>query len=244
MQMKQTHKLLIPLLGIGLATAAHSAVTVTGSDMDYGISNTNSNALFGFDFSGEAIYTAGSQRSENGGVDPNNRRSGRAFVEFQITAAMIAEASLAGASASLDFNIASIGGGVAGTPYTDGLDLRYLGTNAADRDYAALWNTAGADQADILAVGGSTGTSTVSLTNANIITDIAGATAGDFIAFAFLNSARTTGDPVGNSTAETYGFQVNTSAASHSLTITAVPEPSSTALLGLGGLALILRRRK
>ncbi len=29
-----------------------------------------------------------------------------------------------------------------------------------------------------------------------------------------------------------------------SLTLTQVPEPSSTALLGLGGLALILRRRK
>ena len=47
----------------------------------------------------------------------------------------------------------------------------------------------------------------------------------------------TGGKNVGQSTNDAYSDNLN-------LTITAVPEPSSAALLGLGGLALILRRRK
>lgn len=40
------------------------------------------------------------------------------------------------------------------------------------------------------------------------------------------------------------GDAININSISGGFTVTAVPEPSSTALLGLGGLALILRRRK
>ena len=227
---------------LALAPMSQAAVSIVGDNMDYGISGAGSNG-FSLDFTAQPIWTAGSQRSDNG--DPPNRRSGRAFVEFQLTAGMIAEANLAGAAATFTFTIDSIGSGVTGTAYTDGLDLRYYGTNAADRSASDLWNTGGigGDQADILATTGPTGASTVSLTNANILSDIAAATTGDYIAFGMLNSVGTTGDPVGNSTAETYGFQVNTTASNYSLTV-AVPEPSSAALLGLGGLALVLRRRK
>jgi hypothetical protein len=46
------------------------------------------------------------------------------------------------------------------------------------------------------------------------------------------------------SVAETIGGANSTFHVFDNISVTSVPEPSSTALLGLGGLALILRRRK
>lgn len=239
-----TRKFLI-FAGIALAITANSnAATVIATDLDYGISGTSNNS-FALDFSGESIWTAGAQRSENGSVDPNNRRAGRVFVDFQLDAAIIAAANGAGAMASFTFDVISIGGGVAGTPYTDGLDLRLLGTSATDRDALTLWNTppsGGVDQTDILSTGGVSGSHTVTLTNPSVLSLIAGASAGDYLSFGLSNSAGVSADPVGNSTAETYGFQMNTTPANYGLTV--IPEPAASLFFGMASAVFLLQRRR
>lgn len=245
----KSHRLMLSMTGLSAVLVAGSmgfanAATVVAADLDYGISGKNSNSFFG-DFSTSPVWTAGSQRSDNGSADATNQRAGRVFVEFQLDSTIIAAAAQVGATVSLTFNVDSIGQGVAGTPYTDGLDLRFLGTNAADRNAGTLWNTpgvGGGDQADILLTSGSAGSHTVALTNPSLLSSIAGATAGDYLAFGMSNSVGVTGDPVGNSTGETYGFQINQSTSNHSLNV--IPEPAAISLLGLVGIASLLRRRR
>ncbi|MGB1260198.1 MAG: PEP-CTERM sorting domain-containing protein [Akkermansiaceae bacterium] len=241
--MKVTHLLLTFLAS---AACANAAVSVTSSSLGYAYSGFQNNN-YGGDGSGFGVWTAGSQRSDNGGIDPNNHRAGRVFLQFTLDQPIIDEAGLPGATLDLTFFVDSIGAGVSGTPYTDGLDLRYLNVHASSLTLSGLWGTTGvgADQADILAVGGATGSHTITLSDPTIVLDIASATAGDVMAFGMSNSTGVnTGVPVGSSTAETYGFQINKTTSNHSLTVNAVPEPSSSALIGLGAAALLLRRRK
>ena len=108
-----------------LAVPAPAAL-ITSVDLDYSISHRQSNS-YHLDFPGEPLWTAGSQRSENGSVDAGNQRAGRVFVDLQLTQDLIDAANVPGAVGTISFNVLSIGGGVAGTPYTDGLDLRYFG---------------------------------------------------------------------------------------------------------------------
>ena len=237
-------------VGIGeIAFQVPTPGTVTAADLDYGISGKNNNS-FNFDFSTQPVWTAGSQRSDNGSADAGNRRAGRVFVDFQLDADIIAAAAREGATASLTFEVDSIGSGVAGTPYIDGLDLRYLGLNASDRSAATLWNTGGVggtDQADILVTAGPTGSHTITLTNASILSQIAGATPGQYVAFGMSNSIGITGDPVGNSTAETYGFQMSQATGNYALTVSGpIPEPMTMLAVGLAvaGLGGYIRKRR
>ncbi len=61
-----------------------------------------------------------------------------------------------------------------------------------------------------------------------------GDSANDYVAFKYSYNVNDFGADIPSSTVQYLG--------NHTLTV--VPEPSTTALLGLGGLALILRRRK
>ena len=190
--------------------------------------------------------STGSQRSDNGSADANNQRAGRVFVEFQLTPGVIAAAGVPGATAELFGVVDSIGQGVSGTAYTDGLDLRFLGVSGTDRTPTTLWNAVGVggDQADIVGVGGSAGGFGVGMTNPNVLTTIAGASAGDFIAFGLSNSTGVDlGAPVGNSTPETYGFQLNQTLGNWQLDVSAVPEPATVTLMLAGLLALARFRR-
>lgn len=253
----------LPVLGLcialaaGLAADSASAQTasITAADLDYGISGRQINS-FNFDFTSDPTWTAGSQRSANGSADSGNQRAGRVFVDFQLTPAMISTANSAlaipGSTISLTFAVNSIGQGVTGVPYTDGLDLRYLGVSSTDRDANTLWNTpgVGADQSDILAVASSIGSKTVTLTNTSLLSQIASASAGQYVSFGMSNSAGIDlGQPVGNSTAETYGFQMSQSLSSYALSINAaVPEPTAIVLWSLlgamiGGVAIVRGRR-
>lgn len=226
-----------------LSPALHAAVTVTADELGYGISGISSNSLE-FDFTGDPYWGAGSQRSSNN--DPSNLRSGRFFVEFVITQTMINEANLAGSTVSLGYWIDSIGAGVPGTPYTDGLDLRYLGIAASNQTVSNLWNTAAAapDQSDILATNGSNGGHSATMASINILNGIKSATAGQRIAFGFVNSVGTgngTTTPVGSSNTQTYAFEMNHTLSNYTLSI--VPEPSVALLGGIGALSLLRRRR-
>ncbi|MCH8051884.1 MAG: hypothetical protein IIC86_07695, partial [Chloroflexi bacterium] len=172
-------------------------------------------------------------------ADANNQRSGQVFVEFELDEATIAAAGHSQATLSLTFSVISIGGGVAGTPYTDGLDLRYLGKSAGNRTVSQLWNAVGPFQADILSTSGPTGSHTVAITDPLILSDIADAAPQEYVGFAFLNSVGTRPPatpitPVGNSIAETYAFQMSRDLAEYSLN-TAVPEPTTLTLLWLYG---------
>lgn len=205
---------------VAFASGPVHASIVGATDLDYGISNAESNG-FGLDFTGQSIWTAGSNRSDNG--LNNNSRAGRVFIDFQLTSAIIAAANTVTSSdAFLTFTVDSIGGGVSGTPYTDGLDLRFLGVSGSDRSANTLWNTAGVgigDQADILATTDAPGTYKITLTNAAVKSAIAGASAGQYLSFGLSNSVGVTTDPVGNSTAETYGFQMDTSTTGYELEV-------------------------
>jgi hypothetical protein len=216
--------------------SAAYATMIPAASLDYGISGKQNNN-FQFDFTGQPIWTAGAQRSDNGSADAANRRAGRVFVDFQLTSAIIAEAALAGATATLQLPVDSIGMGVFGTPYTDGLDLRFLGLSATDRNAVTLWNTGGIglDQADIVATTDTPGVFNVLLTNPSVLSTISGATANDFISFGLSNSIGVDNTaPVGNSTAETYGFQLNTSTSNWGLDVSAIPEPSAVGLIIFG----------
>jgi hypothetical protein len=233
-------------------SAQGQTTSINAIDLDYGISGRQ-NDTFNFDFSGDPSWVAGAQRSMNGSVDASNQRAGRVFADFQLTAPMISAAQQAlanpGSTASLTFNVLSIGQGVIGTPYTDGLDLRYLGVAASDRSANTLWNTAGigADQSDILGVLGPAGSHTVQLTNASLLNDIAAASAGQYISFGMSNTAGVNPlRPVGNSVAETYGFLMSQTLGNYALSINVVPEPTSVAiwsLLAVCAVALLGRRR-
>lgn len=231
----------IAILGAAVILApALNAATILANELGYGISAAESNS-FGGDFTADAYWGAGSQRSANG--FQNNHRSGRLFAEFVITQAMIDEANLPGATVSLGYMVDSIGAGVAGTPYSDGLDLRYYGITTSNGDVGFFWGTAavGADQSDILATTGSTGSQSITLTNTDILNGLKSATAGQRIAFGFVNSAGTGGGAVGTSTAETYAFGMNHTTTNYTLSV--VPEPSAALLCGFGALALLRRRR-
>ncbi|MFC5050455.1 PEP-CTERM sorting domain-containing protein [Rubritalea spongiae] len=71
-------------------------------------------------------------------------------------------------------------------------------------------------------------------------------TVADSLSDSYVNFTNLSTDGSGNLVISTYDLNANTISTLSALTLTAVavPEPSSTALLGLGGLALILRRRK
>lgn len=222
---------LAAILGLPAGDPA-GAVTIGAGDLDYGISDKQNNNFFG-DFSGSPVWTAGSQRSENGSADANNRRAGRVFVDFQLTADIIAAANTPTAPVFFTFTIDSIGQGVSGTPYTDGLDLRFLNVSGSDRNASTLWGTAGlgADQADILATSGSPGTYTVAITNASVKSTIAAASAGQYVSFGMSNSTGVDlGAPVGNSTAETYGFQTDTSTTGYALEVIATQVVAPTGI--------------
>jgi len=246
--MKSTLALAIALFCMMLLPSTSQAVTVAAADANYGISDKQSNS-FGFDFTGDANWIAGSQRSANGSADANNQRAGRVFLEFQLTPEMIAAANKPFASVELTLDVLLIGAGVSGTPYLDGLDLRFLGTSASNRTANTLWDTGGVgtEQPDIIATNAGAGLYTIELTNASVLSSIASASAGTFVAFGLSNSVGVLSPaltPVGNSNAETYGFQLNRSASTYLLSVVNIPEPAtaSLALLGLGG--LMMRRRR
>lgn len=228
---------------LALCPHVHAAL-LSAASLSYGISGRQTNQ-FEFDFTAAPDWTAGSQRSANGTADGGNDRSGRVFAEFQLDAATVAAASGPGAFAQLTFTLDGVGAGVAGTPYTDGLDLSFYGVASASRDAQTYFNTSptGADQADIAPVTASAGTYTITLTNTAVLAQIASAAPGDYLGFGFGNTAGTiNGEPVGNSFAETYGFQMDHAQANYAFNV--VPEPASAAFLALGlAAALALRRR-
>ena len=127
-------------------------------------------------------------------------------------------------------------GAVDATTYSDfvvSLDYgqRQNGTDSNIR--IALWNTttdtelAGADQV----ITGATETWTAGVYNLSY--DSTAQTSGDVLEFRVTNL-----DP------DLGGNAWQNTASIDNVSITAVPEPSAAALLGLGGIALILRRRK
>jgi hypothetical protein len=212
-----------------LASLGQAAVSVISNNQRYSISVEQSEDSYG-DWTGEDFHAAGSQRSTNG--DSYNARSGRVFAYFPLNQAMINEANLVGSAAKLTFLVNSIGMGVAGTPYVDGLDLRFIGVVSGAPDPDVQWNSpaVGADQSNILATNGVVGTLvTIGLTNASVLNTIKTATAGQTLGFTFMNTAGNVNLPVGNSQEETYSFVMNKTLANYSLIVTSpVPEPTST----------------
>ena len=241
----------VALLSLLVCSGGRADVVINSSGLSYGISRRQNDG-FQFDFTGAADWGAGSQRSANGNADPNNQRAGRLFAQFQLSQPFI-DTAQAASQVSLTFTVDSIGQGVAGTPYNDGLDVRYLGLSGSVRSAATLWNTpgvGGSDQADILATTASPGTYMVTLTNPSVLSQIQSATAGQYLALGMSNSVGLLGNagsfyPVGNSIPETYTFQMNHTAANYALTV--VPEPGSIVmLLALvpAGLIYLWRRRR
>lgn len=78
----------------------------------------------------------------------------------------------------------------------------------------------------------------------NLFADIIGATAGDSYTILMANSVAGTFDAFNYNIDSGLEANVSYTGTTAVINITAVPEPSSAALLGLSGIALILRRRK
>jgi hypothetical protein len=169
---------------VSILTSAQ-AVTLTSYQAEDAISGKNNNSFFGTGFSAVGENEVGSQRSGNS--DPTNNRAARTFVEFQLTAGLIAEAQAAlGQSQRLQLSF-TLNQVVNGTGKLEGLDIRYFGITASDRDANTLWNTGQVETAQNVIYATTTpGTYAGSFSNAKVISDIASAAPGQVIAFGLV----------------------------------------------------------
>ena len=195
---------------------------------------------------------AGGQRSSNNASD--NQRSSRTFVEFQITSQLKSAAAL-GTAASLSFNLTGITNGAGGLP---ALSLILLGSQSSafngSSDLSSLWNGSNVWSAPVATgvTAASTGlvgtTVTSSFAGADLtqfLTTVASANVGEYVTFVFYGGARENGAAVtGLSGRDVYEF--SSLPANLALSITAIPEPS-TSVATVAGVALVFagwRRRR
>ncbi len=207
--------------------------------------STDTGIVFSFSFTGDAQGSSGGPQLDANGViidgaanhsmnlNASTAASGTQFFTLSATGTADLTGAPAGATGvtvinemiTITFNNVSIAGS-GNNPFNitivDAADGANTVTGAAgsyatfaDRSVAANWNEVGFDPTDGGAVAGSTTSRQFNY----------GGSAGGF----GLGEALKAGGVI------TYTYDLD---------FTPVPEPSSTALLGLGGLALILRRRK
>ena len=249
-QMKTTMSL-AALTSLALSVSAHAAIVYQDTfDGDGLATNTGigGGAVTNYTSDSNVWTDAGTLFSNRGG---GNSRSGVTSINsFDLTGGFTLEvtysiSNLAGA-ADNRVNI-----GLIDNNYSDSGTRDIVGYNSGDRGIGYvptvsrgvqglnLYDTALTQLSN--AQGSSTGTHTFVLTMdaaSNWSFSIDGATA----------TAGTIGGPGFDFAAdyEFYAFQQSDDSVLNieAVTLTVVPEPSTTALLGLGGLALILRRRK
>ncbi len=216
MKMKLNKKF-VTLLAAGVTASSASAMTVAiGGDT----SDAEATATGGVGAINNNTILAGSYYGAGPGV--------AAVFAFQLPTLVAGESFSA---ASLDLNLT----GISGTPTFNGdlvgirsnssnavLGSDYSGGTLLHDDYVTTASTAGSQVSDDFAAWLNT------------------QTAGEFV-FIRVEADIDVSGGVGSFTG--YNFTTANS-GTPTLNVTIVPEPSSTALLGLGGLALILRRRK
>ena len=230
-----------------LLSSSAYAVTLTAQQAEDAISGKNNNNFFGTGFSAAGENEVGSQRSANN--DPTNQRAARTFVEFQLTAGLIAEAQAAlgtGKRAQLDFNVSQI---VNFQNRLEGLDIRYFGVAAADRSANTLWNTGAIETAHNVVYGNSSpGAYTGSFSNAKVVADIAAATPGQVIAFGLVNDLGVDNGAVVAGAAERHVYILPEANANYSLSIgqalrlvtpTSITQTASDTLAGFAAANLI-----
>jgi hypothetical protein len=224
-----------------LATLTVAAMTIT--------SQATTTAL-GFDFgAGDSAFDLATDNDANTLTNTRTlnweagNEKGAQSISFTVTGLNIDGVGANDDSAIISFQ-------VSGTPRTDG------GTNYGFDGYGANneWGiNSNTDPINVNRRRINTGESlTVTFTSASLLLNGAATTAYDISFDGFDTGTSTTTAAAEISTTATSitfdsqpnnrNFSVKNTASD--FTITAVPEPSSAALLGLGGLALILRRRK
>lgn len=217
--MKLTKKIITATTALGIIGAANAAVTA----IDLGTSDTSGGAT------AQVLYT-GSFDGSSGFVEGTAAAANAANTDITI--------ALGGGASIMFDNVGGWGNANSGAADVSSLLNDYIFTaNNADATVTyTISGLAATDTVDVAFVGGPARSGEATFNGSGTATSAAGSTAFTVIGTAATGSTSYTGT-LGNGVGEQNfaAFRVN---------IVSVPEPSSTALLGLGGLALILRRRK
>ena len=263
--MKSTHKLFTALSAVMTIHSAQAAVIATadfegstaGTPTD-GVATSAANLNLG---STGGTWSAISATGTNSAVEVTTGNVLRFGVLAGVNSTQTSTATfnlnsaatLSGASISFDY-VQLGGGGQPGNVFVDVYNgsthvLRISGSPDAGGGRRTLshWDSVGGTRTALASEDVFGATETINVTFSLSTSDFGVATTGasnasgnfNSTGLAYINSGQTTFDKIVFTAVDNKAV-----ATFDNLSIDVVPEPSSTALLGLGGLALILRRKK